>query len=258
MSQWIDYIKFHFQSVNAHGLHSPFMYQLATRCFYDKKKYPEYKKLKNYHKQLLNNKDFITVNDLGAGSKKMKNNRRQIRQIARIAGSSYKEMKLLFRLSKYFQPQRILELGTSLGKSAYALSLGHQNASIITVEGDENLARLSSMYLQHNKVDNVNLIQQNFDDFLETLNDNSQLFDLIFIDGNHRYKPTIQYFNKLITHIHNDTLIIIDDIYWNDEMKQAWQELIKHPVVRQSVDTFHFGMLFFRKEQFKQNFKIRI
>jgi hypothetical protein len=41
-------------------------------------------------------------------------------------------------------------------------------------------------------------------------------------------------------------------------MKQAWQELIKHPVARQSVDTFHFGMLFFRKEQFKQNFKIRI
>jgi predicted O-methyltransferase YrrM len=258
MKQVFDYIKFRLKSVNAHGLHSPFMYHLATRCFYDKKKYSEYKKLKSYHHQLLKNKEFVSVTDLGAGSKKMKNNRRQIRQIAQISGSSYNDMKLLFRISRYFKPKNILELGTSLGKSAFALSVGNPDSSIISVEGDATLAAFSQAQLQQNKIDNIQIIHSDFDIFLDKINKTNRLFDMILIDGNHRLLPTLRYFEKLLPHIHNDTVVIIDDIYWSNEMKQAWSKLITHPAVRQSVNSFYFGLLFFRKEQFKQNFMIRI
>ena len=67
-----SYLKFLWNSKNEHGVHSPFVFNLLTKCFYDKKSKPEYSILKNYRKSLLENKNFIEVTDFGAGSKVFK------------------------------------------------------------------------------------------------------------------------------------------------------------------------------------------
>ena len=110
-----SYIKFLWNSKNEHGVHSPFVYDLVSQCFYDKKIYSEYKILKNYRKSLLENKNSVQVTDFGAGSKIFKNNTRQIAKIAKTAGISKKRAELLFRITRYFQPENMLEIGTSLG-----------------------------------------------------------------------------------------------------------------------------------------------
>lgn len=258
MQRIIDFIRFLSNSTNAHGLHSPFMYHLATRCFYDKKKYPDYERIKTYHKQLKKDKRPIQVQDLGAGSKKLSPDIRRIKDIAKVAGSHKADMKLLYRLSKYFEPQNVLELGTSLGKSAFSLALGNPKASVITVEGDPNVWKVANAYFKKFKQQNIQSLLSDFDTYLDELNQTNTRFDMILLDGNHRLAPTLRYFEKLQKHIHNDTVVIVDDIYWSAEMKQAWQQLTQHPAVRQSVDTYRFGMLFFRKEQFKQKFVIRL
>jgi predicted O-methyltransferase YrrM len=253
-----DYLHFWWQSGNAHALHSPFMYNLATKCFYDKTKYADYQLLKNYQKALAKNNTIINIDDLGAGSRKLTGKQRKISNIAKIAGSNYDEMKRLYRLSNYFKPNHILELGTSLGKSAVSLALGNPSANVITVEGDKSISQVAQKNIKQFDIENIQIINQDFDYFLTGLNKTNQLFDMIILDGNHRYKPTIEYFEKLIKHMHNDTVVIVDDIYWSDEMKNAWQALKNHQKVRQSINTYHFGMLFFRKEQFQENFVIRL
>jgi len=253
-----DYIKFRINSVNAHGLHSPFIYNLATRCLYDKTKYEDYQLLKKYQNQLLKNTEIITVTDLGAGSRKLKNNKRQVKDIAKVAGSSFYDMKLYYRLAAYFKPLSILELGTSLGKATFSFSLGAPEADIISVEGDPNIARIAKQLLTQNNRFNVKIINSDFDTYLQSLNKKSNKFDLILMDGNHRLQPTISYFEKLLPYIHQNSVVIIDDIYWSQEMKKAWDILKIHPSVYQTVDVFHFGMLFFRKQQFKQDFKINL
>ena len=65
----LAYLKFWWRSKNQHGVHSPFVYDLITKCFYDKQKTPLYSKLKAYREALLKNTDTIEVTDLGAGSK---------------------------------------------------------------------------------------------------------------------------------------------------------------------------------------------
>ncbi len=252
-----DYIKFRMQSVNEHGLHSPFMYSLATKCFYDKTKYPEYKKIKEYHKLLSRDNTVIEIKDYGAGSKVFKDNSRKISDISKISGSSIKEMKLLFRLTKYFRPKNILELGTSLGKSTFSMSLGNPNTSIITVEGSKSIADYTKKTFKHFDINNIEVINQTFEKFLNNISYNNY-FDLVYLDGNHQKKATIDYFNKLLPFIHNNSIVILDDIYWSEEMKSAWNILKTHSKVRQSIDTFHYGFLFFREEQFPENFTIRL
>ena len=58
--------------------------------------------------------------------------------------------------------------------------------------------------------------------------------------------------------INNDSVLIFDDIYWSPAMTEAWSQIIQHPKVTVSIDTFYWGLLFFRKEQEKQHFIIRV
>src|SRR6187402_1182820 len=96
------YLKFLWHSKNEHAVHSPFVFNLLTKCFYDKKFKSEYVVLKNYRNDLLQNKNTIEVTDFGAGSRVFKSNTRQISQIAKTAGISHKRAELLFRIVKYF------------------------------------------------------------------------------------------------------------------------------------------------------------
>ena len=125
------YLKFLWNSKNEHAVHSPFVFHLVTKCFYDRKLKPEYQVLKNYRNSLLENKKTIEVTDFGAGSKVFKSNSRQISKIAKTAGISQKRAELLFRITNYFQPESVLEIGTSLGLATSALALGNKKSKII-------------------------------------------------------------------------------------------------------------------------------
>ena len=260
-----SYLKFLFHSKNEHGVHSPFVFDLVTKCFYDNTKYPEYETLKSYRKSLLENKNTIEVTDFGAGSRVFKSNVRGISKIAQTAGITPKNAELLFRIVRYFQPKSILEIGTSLGLATSALSLGNKNAQIITLEGCPNtiatakkMFQVSSFKFPNNNVEFVNtefnLYFENFKP--ETLNLKPQIFDLVYFDGNHSKKATLDYFEALLPTISNDTIWIFDDIHWSAEMEEAWEIIKNHPKITVTIDTFQWGIVFFRAEQQKEHFII--
>ena len=263
MLQFIkSYFTFLWQSKDKHGIHSPFVFDLVTKCFYDKSIYVEYSILKNYRKSLLANKDHIDVTDIGVGSRIFKSYKRQISKIAKTAGISEKRANLLFRMVQYFQPESILEIGTSLGLATSALALGNKKAIITTLEGCMNTMLIakktfaaSSSDLRRAKIAFLNT------EFLNYLKTNSQQFttsNLIYFDGNHSCKATLEYFDLLLPTATNDSVWIFDDIHWSIDMELAWKTIQNHPKVTVTIDTFQWGIVFFRSAQTKENFVIRI
>jgi predicted O-methyltransferase YrrM len=234
------------------------VFHLVTKCFYDKKPKPEYSILKEYRNSLLDNKNTIEVTDFGAGSKVFKSNTRPIDKIAKTAGITQKRAELLFRITNYFQPQSILEIGTSLGLATSALALGNPKASITTLEGCPETANQCKLQLQKFKINNVNSIITEFGEYLQSQNLISNIFNLIYIDGNHSKKATLDYFELLLPTITNETLWIFDDIHWSPEMEEAWEVIKTNPKVSVTIDTFQWGLVFFRKEQPKEHFVIRV
>jgi predicted O-methyltransferase YrrM len=251
------YLQFLWKSKNEHAVHSPFVFHLVTKCFYDKKPKPEYSILKEYRNSLLENKNTIEVTDFGAGSKVFKSNTRPIDKIAQTAGITQKRAELLFRITNYFQPENILEIGTSLGLATSALALGNPKAKIITLEGCPETANQCRLQLQKFKINNVNSIITEFGEYLQSQNLISNIFHLIYIDGNHSKKATLDYFELLLPTITNETTWIFDDIHWSPEMEEAWEIIKTHPKVTVTIDTFQWGLVFFRKEQPKEHFVIR-
>ncbi|UOK41135.1 MULTISPECIES: O-methyltransferase [Flavobacterium] len=261
------YLNFLWNSKNQHGVHSPFVYSLVTKCFYDKKPKAEYKILKQYRNNLLQNKKTIEVTDFGAGSRVFKSNKRQISKIAETAGITRKRAELLFRIVNYFQPdpsdselaeQSILEIGTSLGLATSALSLGNPKAKITTLEGCPETSGVAQKQFQKFNFNNIESVVTEFTEYFKNSRLNTEHYQLIYFDGNHSKKATLEYFEFLLPTVTNDTVWIFDDIHWSEEMEEAWEAIKQHPKVKVTIDTFQWGLVFFRYEQEREDFIIRI
>jgi len=228
----------------------------VTQCFYGSKKYSEYKTIKAYRNKVIQNHKTIEITDFGAGSRVFKSNIRKVSAIAKNAGTTLKKQQLLFRLVSYFKPENILELGTSLGLGTMAMAIANPSAKIKTIEGCPNTSKMAQGFFEEFKLNNIHLYTSKFEDFFN--NHPLEKYDFIFIDGNHSKKHTLNYFEILLDKIDNNSLLIFDDIHWNAEMTEAWQQIIQHPKVTVSIDTYYWGFVFFRKEQEKQHFTVRV
>lgn len=254
-----QYLKYFFTSVGPHGVHSPFVYALLTLVIKDKKQYPAYKQVEGLRKNLLKNNSELVLEDFGAGSKNGKEYKRTIAKIAKTSAKPSKYAKLLYRLCQYHKPKYMLELGTSLGVSTAYQALGAgADCTFISLEGSAQVAQQA----QHNfkSLDIENNIQVGVGNFDETLDSYLKQFtqlDYVFFDGNHRYKPTVDYFEKCLPLAHENTLFVFDDIRWSDEMEKAWEEIKQHPKVTLTIDLFFIGLVYFKNGQAKQHFQLR-
>ncbi|MFQ3174949.1 MAG: putative O-methyltransferase YrrM [Flavobacterium sp.] len=252
-----SYLQFLWHSKNEHAVHSPFVFSLITKCFYDSTPKTAYSVLKRYRDSLLQNKNTIAVTDFGAGSKVFKSDVREIAKIAQTAGISAKRAELLFRVTNYFQPESVLEIGTSLGLATSALSLGNPKAKITTLEGCPETAKIAQNQSRQFDFSNVKSVVKEFKSYLNNCQLSIVNYHLIYFDGNHSKKATLEYFELLLPTITNETVWIFDDIHWSSDMEQAWKMIKKHPKVTVTIDTFQWGLVFFRYEQEKQHFTIR-
>ena len=146
MNLIVEGIKYQLHAKKRQGIHSPFVYRLADNGLQ--------LTIEKKHKSVLNVFDFkqrkderiLTVTDLGAGSKTL-GNQRSVNQIHKTSSSGKRYGTLLYRLCKHFEPRRILELGTSLGRGTLAMHLGYQAAEIISVEGSPEIAAIAREFI---------------------------------------------------------------------------------------------------------------
>lgn len=253
----INYIKFLFKSTNQHGVHSPFVYDLVTKCFYKKTPINLLSLFFAKKQHLLDNKTSIKVTDFGSGSRVFKSNVRKVADICKIAGVSNKKANLLIRLVHYFSPKNILEIGTSVGLATTAIKIANNTSNITTLEGCPETSKIANNYFKKNNYKNITSIVGDFSKTLPKTVENKK-YDFIYFDGNHTKKSTLDYFNTCLQTIHNNSIWVFDDIYWSNEMQEAWSEIKNHPKVTVTVDIFYWGIVFFRKEQEKEHFKIRV
>lgn len=253
VKQYANYLS---KAKNRHGIHSPFVYQLLDEVVYEKTNHHEYETVESIRKGLLSRTDEIEITDLGAGSTVNSSNRRKVADIAKNSAKGGKWGELLFRLARHFQPETMIELGTSLGIGALYQSFGNPNGKLTTLEGCPNTAAIArEQFAQANLKPAI--IEGSFDDTLKPYLDSIEKLDWAFIDGNHQKEPTIKYFNQCMEKCHNDSVLLFDDIYWSKGMAEAWQNIQADERVTVTLDLFQVGIVFLRKQQPKQDFVIR-
>ena len=186
MNPLVSYLKFWWHSKNEHGVHSPFVFNLITKCFYDRSNHSAYQQLS-------------------------KNN---------------SNSKFLVRLSAYFKFDNCFLSETIQPEFEQAFNIKQQTISFKTIEDLKN---------QESKI--------------------SKTPSLICLDLN---KVKVHSIPKILQICHKDSLILIPSIRGSKDSFNHWNQLKLRSEVSVSIDTFYWGLLFFRTEQPKEHFTIRL
>lgn len=155
-------------------------------------------------------------------------------------GSPKLKGMLLRRIVEGYGAKRVLELGTNTGFSgSYFVSVN--GVELTTIEGsdalcniaDKNMRRISPKYRIMNNL---------FDDAIDQLIQENAKFDCVFIDGQHEKEATLHYAERVKPLMEKNAIYIFDDIYWSDDMNEAWKELVYTKDFFKAVDLFAVGV----------------
>ncbi len=240
-----------------HGIHSPYVYEFITEVLQSRAVPPELERIEKIRTSLRKSDEFIRVDDFGSGGQGDVQKRKAVSRIAVTASTRCKYGRLLYRISRYYKPKKILELGTSLGFGSMYLGMANPHSEIITVDGCDACSAIAAGNFRKLGLDNIRIRNGTFDNILAELLKELHWIDLVYFDGDHRKDRLLHYFEIALLYIRNESIFIVDDIHWSAEMEEAWEQIKKHPKVKVTVDLFQMGIVFFRKELQKQNFLVR-
>lgn len=252
-----SYIGHRLQAKTRHGVHSPFVYHLLDKIIYNFNTQNNYQPIEHLRKNLLTDDREITITDLGAGSLVNTNKTKKVKQLAKNALKPKKLAQLIYRLANDNHPTNIIELGTCLGLTTSYLAKAAPQARVISIEGCPQTAEIARKNFKALNINNIDLLVGDFDVILPDIIKKTDPLDLVFVDGNHRKEATLNYFKWCLPKVNENTLLIFDDIYWSKGMKEAWEEIKQHPQVTVTVDLFWIGLVYFKKGQAKENFKVK-
>lgn len=253
-----EYISWRLKAHGKAGVQAPFLFRLCNEVLESQDNIPEGKRIEQIRAELLTDECTIDITDLGAGAKTEKSNKRKVSYVARTSGKAKKWAEVLHRLVRYFQPQHVIELGTSLGISGMYLASAIPGGKLYTLEGCPNIAALALGNFKKAGISNAEIIVGNFDDTLSGILERIRNVEFAYIDGNHTEEATLRYFYMLKEHASPKTVLVFDDIHWSEGMKRAWRIITEDDAVTVSVDLFRYGIVFFNTDLSKQHFNLTI
>jgi len=250
------FFQFLWNSKNQHAVHSPFVYGFITKCLYAKMSKDHLRKLKLSRDPVLKSNDIIEMTDKGEGSQHFQTSKRQVKAIAKNAGMRWHQSQLMNKIIAYFNIKNTLELGTSVGLGSLSMAVNQPQNQVDTIEACPNTSAFAKQCFNNLELNQIKIYNTNFQSFINQLPE-EKTYNLIYLDGHHQKDATLNYFYKLKKHLHKDSLVIFDDIYWSKGMQEAWQSICKDEDVKVSIDLYFWGIAFFKPELSKQSFKIR-
>jgi predicted O-methyltransferase YrrM len=216
--------------------------------------------------------------DYGSGKLKGENGeRRRVCDIAKGSLARRKDAQLLARLVGWLgrplltSPSKggigdeasddrkgltIVELGMSFGvTTAYLAAMDSRN-KVVTCEGCPAVAEVARENWGKLGLKNVECRVGEID--VVGLCSDLPRVDVVFMDANHTYEATLRYFDVLASHVHEKTVIVVDDIHYNAEMQKAWQVICADERVTSTMDLYRMGLVFFDSHYWHRNYKMRV
>ena len=250
-----SFISWWLEAVDEHSLHSPFFFDLYTTQIKPAPSFETYAHIESLREKLLEDERYISVRDLG--SKGLRKSTRRISTIARTSLTPARYSLLYARLARYVGAKCIVELGTSFGINTLYLA-EKRDATVTTFEGAPAIADIAALTFEFASKKNIELMIGNIDNTLPAFLNRTRRVDLVLMDANHRYEPTLRYFEWLLKKVHERSVIIVDDIHYSSEMERAWKVIQKHRLVYGSADLFRCGILFFDPSLNKQHVILQV
>ena len=275
------------RNTGGHGVHSPYLFEWVRMVMSDKNTYYVWDEIEEIRQEMLKDTRELEFVDYGSGgplptspSKGRSANMRRVCDIAKGSLARRKEAQLLARLVGWLgrplltSPSRggigdeasedrkgltIVELGTSLGvTTAYLAAMDSRN-KVVTYEGCPAVAEVARANWEKLGLSNIACVVGEITvDSLQLAVYSLSGIDVAFIDANHTCEATLTYFNALASRVHEKSVVVVDDIHYNEDMEKAWKAICADERVTTTMDLYRMGLVFFDKHYWRKHYKIRI
>ena len=176
---------------------------------------------------------------------------------ARIRPTKKKYGRLISRIIKHAKPRNVLEITSRPSLMSLYLMSGSNQAEFFCInEGSKQRKRIQ--HLAEIVRPGWKVINGKSDKILPALLNSNEKWDVIYLNYFPDYRLAYSYFELLLPHIHPDTIIIVGFIHNTKAAEKFWQKIISHSGVRQSVDLFEIGILFFHEGLQKEDFVVKV
>ena len=286
VSSWLKH-QLTARNTGGHGVHSPYLFEWVRMVMSDKNTYYVWDEIEEIRQEMLKDTREMEFVDYGSGgplptspSKGRSANMRRVCDIAKGSLARRKEAQLLARLVGWLgrplltSPSRggigdeasedrkgltIVELGTSLGvTTAYLAAMDSRN-KVVTYEGCPAVAEVARANWEKLGLSNIACVVGEITvDSLQLAVDSLSGIDVAFIDANHTCEATLTYFNALASRVHEKSVVVVDDIHYNEDMEKAWKAICADERVTTTMDLYRMGLVFFDKHYWRKHYKMRI
>ena len=271
MKAWL---KFHLTAWNTggEGIHSPYLFEWVRMVMSDKHGYYVWKDIERCREGLQRDERVVEFVDYGSGAAVQYGSMRadgsavRSRRVCDIANGSLARKKyaqMLYRLVNWLGMQlgkerglQIVELGTSLGITTAYLAAVDSRDRVITYEGCASVSAVAKEIWDGLGLTNIECRVGALD--VELLDHDIDRVDVVFIDANHTYASTREYFNVLAKKVHDKSVIVVDDIHYSPEMERAWREICSDSRVTSTMDLYQMGLVFFDPHYWRRNYTMRL
>jgi predicted O-methyltransferase YrrM len=213
------------------GVHSPFTFNLITKVIEEQAPYYAFDEIENFRERLTAGKnELIETQHRNYGA-------------------------LLFRLVRWFGCRSVLQIRGRNGIMSLYLASASSTCECTVIEDDTALTEASRRFAELKCLDNLHFVAGDCNKIFAQWNHEGKIFDLVFINQNGDAGLTRETLQKVQNHIGEKTVLVIDGIARNREMKVLWKELQNHSVTRITLDLMAAGIVFFDSKLNKQHYK---
>ena len=150
--------------------------------------------------------------------------------------------RMIHLIARERNAKTIMEFGSCVGVGASYLASVPNCKRFITMEASQELAKIATESVHTVKPDGEvynEFFNDALDHLLPTLTDG---IDFAWIDGHHEKTATIHYYERILPHLNPGAIVAFDDIYWSQDMLDAWDYLRNLDGFSHSVDVGVCGL----------------
>jgi len=250
------WLRHQFRAKGMRSVHSPWLYQLYESLRNpDALKDSAITKIAFLHGQLRVDNTPLIFDEIGSREGLIKST---VSSVYKRTASSVRDAEMIAELASQFNGKTILEMGTAFGTTSLAMHFAARKSRIITLEGVPEIADIAQENFNKYEANNVALKIGRFADTLPQVISDEKELALVFIDGHHSRKPTIEYLEMIVPALSEKAIVVLDDIYYSRDMRQCWSELQQHWAFQVKMDFFRFGLLIKNADLSRESFRLRV
>ncbi|MCQ2340262.1 MAG: class I SAM-dependent methyltransferase [Paludibacteraceae bacterium] len=250
------------------GIHSPRLFYLVRHVLYDTNRLYAWEAIEQRREAMLRAPKIVHIEDYGTGV----NREELVMHIAQKSVMKASDAQRLSRLLNYMSGKeyvpnrqralRVVELGTCLGlTTAYLASVNSAN-EVITFEGSAEIGAMAEMNWQKLGLQHICLVKGNIDEtlpkYIAQLREQGETIDFVLMDANHTGEATLRYWEWLRSVLNDDSVVVLDDIRYSQDMYAAWKQIGQDDCVTSTMDLGQMGVVLVYPPLIKRHYRLRV